>query len=161
MTVYFVTIAFSYCCRPGYPWRSKKSIDDGLFSANKCMTRDTWRFTASSSWVNGDAFLLDCDKSKPSCIGLFFVVWDDMHLRSWRRSGVTSKSGASHDHSHACIMLHAWLWLWDLHIPNCQLRKVIRIFIYYQALCMWMDSSAYMNSLMIQLWWSKCMHASY
>ena len=75
MTVYFVTIAFSYCCRPGYPWRSKKSIDDGLFSANKCMTRDTWRFTASSSWVNGDAFLLDCDKSKPSCIGLFFVVF--------------------------------------------------------------------------------------
>ena len=54
-------------------WRTKKPICDGPFWYNKCMTWDTWRFSRSSSWVNCDAFSLICDKSKPSCIRVFFV----------------------------------------------------------------------------------------
>jgi hypothetical protein len=60
---------------PVHPWRMKKPICDGPFRSNKCMTRDTWRFSRSSSWVNCDAFSLIRDESKPSCIREFLVVF--------------------------------------------------------------------------------------
>jgi hypothetical protein len=59
---------------PVHPWRMKKPICDGPFRSNKSMTRDTWRFSRLSSWVNCDAFSLVRDETKPSCIGEFLVV---------------------------------------------------------------------------------------